>query len=185
MNPHYKQLHVDLDANDWRFLNYLSHRYVAKTQPFITAKGTFEQYKDFFLKNSDTDYKQQPIFAKIAGLFKEGTSHSTVEQVYEYSQVSLVNSILVPHKDSRKCVISIPLVPVSPVSWYTDTKNSGNRLLHNIDDCVEIDSYDYRWPVSLVNTEVYHGVPNNTTPRIFFQVGGFSDTFAEVSTHLK
>jgi hypothetical protein len=153
--------------------------------PFVTKHGVFEQYKDFFLKNSETDYRSQPIFSKIASLFKEDFAHSSLETVYEFSQVSLVNAELVPHIDARKCVISIPLVPISSVYWYRDKTNSGSRTIRNLNDCEIIDQYDYRYPVTLVNTEVYHGVPDNNSPRIFFQVGGFMQSIQEVVIHLK
>jgi hypothetical protein len=184
MNIYYRGLDLELDTGDWRFLNYLYYTYTSKTKPYTTPRGTFDQYRDFFLRDSSNDYREQPIFTKIAQLFGSGL-HCSVDHVYKYSQVSVVGGTLVPHIDTRTCVVSIPMLPLSSVIWYKNLTESSEKILWNPQEYMEIETYDYRYTASLVNTSIYHGVPNNDKARIFFQVGGFNDAFIEVVKSLK
>jgi hypothetical protein len=184
MNKFYKKLNLELDYKDWRFLNYLVHTYIPRTSDYVHPTGTFSSYKDFFLKNSANDYREQQIFKKIANLFLSG-SYTNFNHVYNLSHVAIVENTLAPHIDHRTAVITIPLVNVSPICWYENIFNSKERLLANEYEYKEIESYDYSDQAVLINTSEYHGAPNNNSHRLFFQVGGFTETFSETLKRLK
>lgn len=176
MIPYYYKLDMTLDTDDWRFLNYLSHRYLHETKPFKQRNGDFfHYYEDYFIANSSNDYRNNKIFQKIANLFVDTHTHANVDYVYRYSQISHVPGELIPHKDRRLSVISIPLVTIDcPIKWYD-----------NDDNYVGVE-YNYEHEVSLINTDIKHGAPDNKSPRIFFQVGGFFDMpFEHILTKLK
>lgn len=195
--PFYKKLNLDLDANDWRFLNYLSHTYLDKVaaleQPENINKNNVYytdvdnqkphvSYAHFFLKNSSADYRNNGIFKKIAALFKTGTSLSSFENIYQRSQISRVDGKLLPHKDKRKSVITIPVVTLTaPVFWYKATTLEFDKkmFLTENDSYLAIESYDYKHTATLINTAKFHGSPDNLSRRIFFQVG-LAESFEEI-----
>jgi len=183
MNNFYQGISLDLSHEDRRFLTYLAINYVTKTSDISSNNDTFDQYKHFFLKNSKNSYIANPIFQKISNLFREDSRYHDLAHIYNYSQVSCVPNKLIPHVDFRKCVISIPLVPLGPVSWFES--DSDERFLTDRESYKPIMSYDYRYETSLINTHIFHGAPDNDQVRIFFQVGGFSQTFQEVVGQIK
>jgi hypothetical protein len=199
--PFYKKLNLDLDTNDWRFINYLSHTYLSKVEALgskqnlekykeyytTSSSKSFEQYKHYFLKGSDNNYRNENIFKKITNLFKPDSNFSSIEHIYKFSQISFVKSFLLPHKDKRKSVISIPIIKMTePVYWYQPTLPTLNDKMILIDknSYREIGSYDYTYPTTLLNTSIFHGSPNNLTNRIFFQIG-FGESFETVVDNLR
>jgi len=199
--PFYKKLNLDLDTNDWRFINYLAHTYLSKVEP-LGNKETFEkykeyystssteifgQYKHYFLTSSSNNYSGENIFEKITKLFKPESKFSSVEHIYRYSQISFVNNLLLPHKDKRKSVISIPIIKMTtPVYWYQPTESEFNdkMILVEKNSYYEICSYDYKYSTTLLNTSIFHGTPDNKTNRIFFQIG-FSESIETVIDNLR
>lgn len=177
MTIFYKELDLILDFNDWRFLNYLENTYKNSGKPFVIKDGermVGGDYRDLFLKNLDNNYISNNLFQKIADLFVKESPYSSLDFIYNYSQISYVPKRLSLHRDIRKCVISIPLVPINtPIFWYDDQKN------------IVLESYDYRSESVLINTSIIHGSPTNISPRIFFQVGGFDKDINEVISCLK
>jgi hypothetical protein len=171
MNPYYRKINLEITTEDWRFLNYLSHRYVSRTESFVVDETrTFDQYKDFFLVKSDRDYKQNPFFEKCRQMFTPDAPHYSLDYLYRYSHISLIPGELIPHRDKRTAAINIPLITFDkPIRWYDDE--------HNV-----LCEYKYDTAVSLLNTKILHGVTDNTTPRIIFQIGGFGEDFETVLT---
>jgi hypothetical protein len=174
MKPYYRKINLELTAEDWRFLNYLCYNYVSLTTSFVVNESfTFEQYKDFFLVKSDKDYSKHTFFEKCRQLFTPEAPHYSLEYLYRYSHISLIPGELIPHRDKRTAAINIPLITFDkPIRWYDD---SGNVLCE----------YEYDHPVSLLNTKILHGAPDNTTPRILFQIGGFGEDFDTVLTRFR
>lgn len=167
MLPYYKSLNLELTADDWRFLNYLSHQYLTLVEPLTFGDYKITQYMDFFLHKSQNDYSSQAIFKKISDMFSLDSAYSSTEHVYRNSQISTVPSALPMHKDFRKCAITIPLVMITtPLLWCDE---SG----------IELMSYNYDSAVTLINTEISHGSPQNRQRRIFFQIGGFKEESIE------
>lgn len=173
MHPYYHALTVQLDTTDWRFLNFLSHRYLPEVKYPTFGDYEFKDYSHFFLRDAQEDYRSQRIFQKIADLFVPESPHSVLEHVYHWSQISTVPNNLPAHSDVRKAVVSIPIVMfTSPIIWYDDNDN-------------ELERYHYENTATLINTEIRHGSPDNETRRIFFQVGGFQEPFEKILTYLK
>jgi len=177
MTIFYKELDLILDFNDWRFLNYLENTYTKSTKPLFVKDGERMiggDYRDCFLKNLHNNYISKNIFQKIADLFVKESTYSSLDFIYNYSQISYVPKRLGLHRDIRKCVISIPLVPIhTPIFWYDDQKTK------------VLESYSYTSESVLINTSIIHGSPTNISPRIFFQVGGFDKDISEVISYLK
>jgi hypothetical protein len=175
MIPYYSKLDLELDTDDWRFLNYLNHTHLHETKPFKMSNGEFSpDYRDYFISSGKVDYRSNKIFKKICNLFTEDSPHSSIDYVYRYSQISYVPGKLITHRDRRSCAISIPLVTLDvPIRWYDDNDNYLG---------VE---YFYEHAVSLINTSIRHGAPNNVSPRIFFQVGGFNEDFNITKSKIK
>lgn len=172
MDPFYHPLDIELSTTDWRFLNFLSHEYLTQVKYPTFGEYEFPNYSHFFLRDAERDFRSQPIFKKISDLFIE-SPHSSVEHVYYWSQISTVPSTLPAHSDVRKAVISIPIVTfTSPIHWYDDQDNV-------------VCEYDYEHAVTLINTEIRHGSPDNQTRRIFFQVGGFHEPYEKILSYLK
>jgi hypothetical protein len=111
MTIFYKKLNLVLDSEDWDFLNYLVHTYVDKIEDVVVHghSPTHQQYQQFFIRKSDNNYRDKNIFKKIANLFKPGIRLNSVDEIYDISQISCVKSILTPHMDERKSVLTIPL----------------------------------------------------------------------------
>jgi hypothetical protein len=175
MIPYYKKIDLDLSSNDWRFLNYLSHMYKDRVNPFHYNGKDNHEYKDFFLSASNNSYIDNPLFLKLSELFVSDSQYHSLEWIYRYSQISIVENFLPIHTDNRTCAISIPLLPiVMPVRWYAS---------RNQDDVVC--EYYYDNAVTLVNTRIFHGAIDNNKKRIFFQIGGFTEDFMDVLSHLK
>ena len=183
MNNFYQGIALDLSLEDRRFLTYLAITYLTRTEDISSNNNTFDQYRHFFLKNSKNSYIDRPIFQKIADLFQKDSKYNQLEHIYKYSQVSCVPNKLIPHVDFRKCVISIPLVPLGPVSWFES--DSSERFLTDPTTYKPIMTYDYRHETSLINTHIFHGSPDNDQIRIFFQIGGFAQTLQEVVGQIK
>ena len=174
MMPYFKPLELNLDHNDWRFLNLLSNRYKHQTAPIEYKNAVIDRYRHFFLRNSNQNYINYPLFRKIAAIFKSSTLYNDLDHVYFNSQISYVPGPLLPHIDKRTCVISIPLVPLSPIFWYK-LGNSNNKETY-----IEIMQYNYQHEAVLLNTNILHGTINNELERIFFQIGGFSNQINHV-----
>jgi hypothetical protein len=173
MLPYYQSLDLELDTNDWRFLNYLSHQYLASVEPLTVGDYKITQYMDFFLTKSPNDYRSHPIFKKISNLFSSEFAYGSLDHVYDNSQISLVSNRLPMHRDFRKCAITIPLLPITtPIIWCDA---DGNEMM----------SYTYTSAATLINTEMSHGSPDNQQRRIFFQIGGFKeDNIEKVCSYL-
>lgn len=173
MHPYYQTLDLELDTNDWRFLNFLSHEYMSEVKYPTFGDYEFKNYSHFFLRDAKEDYRTQRIFQKISDLFVSESPHSSVEHVYYWSQISTVPNNLPAHSDVRKAAISIPIVTfTTPIIWYDEDDN-------------ELCRYHYDSASTLINTEIRHGSPDNKTRRIFFQVGGFQESFEKILTYLK
>lgn len=172
MYPYYRPIDIELTTEDWRFLNFLSHNYLADAKHPTYGEYAFTGYSHFFLRDADVDYSYHPIFKKISELFID-SPYSSVEHVYNWSQVSIVPDLLPIHIDVRKAVISIPLVTfTTPIIWYDENDN-------------ELYRYHYENTATLLNTATRHGSPDNNSSRIFFQVGGFHEPFEKIVTYLK
>ena len=187
MTIFYKKLNLELDTDDWRFLNYLSHTYLSNVEALNSPaninqhkeyytkpiSGKIGQYKYYSIRKSNNDYSDRNIFKKIANLFKPGSNLNSFDVIYNSSQLSFVGDNLVPHKDKRKCAITIPLTTItSPISWYkaTSPELSEQIGLSDRNTYSELASYDYGCTATIINTSIFHGTPDNISPRIFFQI---------------
>lgn len=185
MLPFYQGLKIELDVFDWRFLNSLLIKYHLLTKPITVNQFVFSQYEHYFLRDdNDSSYKSAALFEKIANIFNSDYAYSNVRNVFHFSQISHVPSQLVPHIDKRQCVISIPLVPVCAINWYKVEDNNKMAIFdHN--HLLPIYSYNYSHCVTLINTSIFHGVPNNNKARYFFQIGGFNEDIISVISKIK
>ena len=173
MYPYYQPLDLVLDHHDWRFLNFLSHRYLNEAYHYEVNGYVFTGYSQFFLRDATEDYRDQKLFEKISNLFVSDSLYSDPSHVYQWSQVSTIPGSLPIHTDTRTAVISIPIVTfTAPVVWYDDQENA-------------LCSYDYDGVASLINTSITHGLPHNTTRRIFLQVGGMRESYDDCLSQLK
>lgn len=175
MNRLYKEVDLGLDQNDIKFLEYIRDTYRNKSKPFQgknldgSLRPVFNNYKNFYLKDSPTDYSDHPIFVKISKLCNRLPNHSRVEYVYSRSHLAYVPGKLPYHIDARECVLTIPIGKIEyPISWVDDSEES------------IIGSYQYVSPV-LVNTKIKHGCLNNDRDRFMFQVG-FGEPFMHVAS---
>lgn len=179
MTLFFKPLKLNLDFNDWRILNLLGNNYKDMTSPIEYNGKIIDRYRHFFLKNSKTDYSTNIIFKKLANIFVNSSQYAKIEFIYLNSQISLVPAQLYPHIDKRKCVISIPLYPLTAVFWY-QSKEIDNKVVYE-----EIMQYQYCHEAAILNTNILHGIPANQSPRLFFQVGGFQENITDVINQIK
>jgi hypothetical protein len=175
MHPFYQKIKLSLDDSDRTFLNYLAEKYAKSTRPYQVGSTEYTWYQDAFLRNFDEDYRSAELFKKLKDLFVVDSQYRKDDWIYNQSQISVVPGSLPPHIDQRKCALSIAISEIkTPVYWYQKR-----------DDSKHICSYDYSSPITLINTSILHGSPNNDSVRIFFQIGGFREDFSYVVSNLK
>jgi hypothetical protein len=127
----------------------------------------FQYYRNFFLRDSENNYSNNPLFQKIAEFCKNTPNHHDVRYVYNRAHLAYIPGTLPYHIDIRKCVLSLIIDPVvHPIQWATEE----NEIL-----C----EHHYENPV-LVNTKIRHGCPANDRDRFLFQIG-FDQSFDEIS----
>ena len=150
---------LDITPEDKIFLNYLLEKYAHQCS--YLPGSSF--HSKFMIHESSTNYSNNPIFKKIAYLFRNTKKHHDYMHVYKKSQILKATGSINPHVDVRSCVFTIPLSNVThPCHFYDD---SGN----------EVASYYYT-DACMLNGWAKHGVPENTLERYFFQVGGFGES---------
>jgi len=172
MYPYYKPLGLVLDTTDWRFMNFLSHNYQSQAYHYVVQGHTIEQYSQYFLRDATEDYREHQLFKKISNLFVPESPYSDPNHVYQWSQVSFVEGKLPQHTDTRTAVISIPLVTFhAPIVWYEND--------------IEVCNYDYASEATLINTSIVHGLPDNKSQRVFFQVGGMRESYDDCISQFK
>jgi len=132
----------------------------------------------FYIKNSNNNYVLNSLFEKILKIFNNNSPYKNLSYLYNNCLISKIPGSLIPHKDFRSCAISIPLVPVTPISWYSS--DLSQQFLDDPATYKLVCSYDYKHAVSLINTSIYHGAPENKNERLFFQIGGFKENFQQV-----
>jgi len=173
----YRQVDLNLDEKDYQFLEHLKNTYQDKAvavqgrNPNGTLRSVFNQYKNFYLKNSNVDYSTHNLFKKIAKYCVRLPLHSDLMYLYSRAHIAVVTGKLPYHIDARDCVLTIPIgETVNPITWVDNDNNF-------------IDCYHYSGPV-LINTKVKHGCLENAQSRILFQIG-FNDPLSEIIKLIK
>ena len=119
-------------------------------------------------RNIPEDLSSLRVISDICELFKNTPRHHDPEYVYNNLYFFNIGGILPPHCDLRTVGFNIPLRGVdAPVCWYD----------HND---IEIHQHTYSGP-TLINTQIKHGSPTNTGDRLFLSLGGFTETFKEIT----
>ena len=174
MNNLYKKLNLDLDFNDWRFLVYLTQKYVYHGNPYLDGRSPVPVYfKSVPLFKSENDYRSNPLFEKIRQLFTDESAYSNLEHLYQNCIVANVPDTLPPHYGLVPCGINIPLTPITtPINWYDSDMNV-------------IGEYYYDHPATLINTKLMHGAPSNSNIRLFLIIGGWTEDFETTLTKFK
>lgn len=158
MTHFYHVNNVDITEQDKIFLLSLFEKY--RNNFSVSSGSSF--YKRYRISESSDDYSDHPIFKKIANLFRNTNKHHDYKHVYDNSQIAELSGAIIPHKDYRSCVLSIPLLNVNdPCHFYDENDN-------------KIASYNYS-SVCIINGWIKHGVPENKDRRCFFHVGGFGE----------
>jgi hypothetical protein len=171
---------LDITTEDVTFLRELADKYDANKVCFNhkTATGDtiseFDSYQHFYIrKDTESDYRDRPIFQKLADACADIDNRSTLEDIYQAAQFAYVGGYLPFHKDPRSCALSIPLNDiVHPLDWQKD-------------DGTWITNYKYQKgrPV-LINTRVDHGCESNNEMRNFFHIS-FNEDYAIILDKLK
>lgn len=178
MNNFYHKLNLDYDIQE---LVDIANRYDSEFKDgFTDSKGNYITYasvgkvmggvydvRSMYLKDLPEDFRNLEIFKIAQQLFKNIAPHNDIEHLYNYAQYFKINGPLIPHKDKRTAVFTIPVRGVDcPVYWYNDN------------DAV-LAKYVYDGP-SIINTELKHGCMENVGERLFFQIGGFTQPFSKI-----
>ena len=178
MNNFYHRLNLDYDIQE---LVDIANIYDSEFKDgFTDSKGNYVTYasvgkvmggvydvRSMYLKDLSKDFRNLEIFKIAQELFKNIAPHNDIEHLYNYAQYFKINGPLIPHKDKRTAVFTIPIRGVDcPVYWY----NNNDAVLAK---------YVYDGP-SIINTELKHGCMENVGERLFFQIGGFTQPFSKI-----
>jgi len=155
MNNLYHELNIPITQDDNTLLvELLKYAHIAKYRGTYDMISDNEVFFQTFLRDSQIDFMNTPLFMKISKLFApiQGFDISSKAQVVK------ITDSLIPHIDARGCVFTIPLSNTSlPITWYND-------------DGSILEQYYYTKPV-LINTHVTHGCLENIEDRYLLQIG--------------